>query len=184
MGRRLHQLRRGERHPGRFHDHDEPVQRHPCRRAVGSSATIRQSEPDPRFRGDDQLLSNGGSWAIGQVNNPQIYIAGSGSATTNGILGGWAIVNGSDFASYTAAQGVGRHGGPGFAGYTGNAGTAGARTDNVNVTATVANVTGRTINSLAIRDPGAMTYVNLNTLADTLTLGTGGLLINDAQTRA
>ena len=56
-------------------------------------------------------------------------------------------------------------------------------TDNITVNGTLANVTGRTINSLAIRNPGGATYVSLNTASDTLTLGSGGLLLNDAQTK-
>ena len=118
---------------------------------------------------------------IGQVNNPQIYIAGSGSATTNGILGGWAVYNGTSFAAYTAAQGVGALGAAGFPAYATDALTGGTAGDNININATVANVTGRTINSLTVSSPGGTPYVSLNTLADTLTLGSGGLLVNDSK---
>ena len=120
---------------------------------------------------------NGGTGAvtIGQVNNPQIFIAGSGSATANGILGGWAIYNSASFAAYSATQGVGGLGAAGFPAYATDALTAGVPTDNINTTATTTPVTTRTINSLSL-NPAAAISVTMNSGIDTLTIGTGGLL--------
>ena len=54
-------------------------------------------------------------------------------ALTNSLIGGWATVGGTDFASYNAAQGVGAIGSGGsFPGYSGDAITAGVPADNVN----------------------------------------------------
>ena len=123
-------------------------------------------------------FANGTGLTVGQVNNPMIFITGSGSATTNGILGGWAIYNGTDFAGYGANGVV-------ATGYsqTNNLSTS-AGTDNVQLNATLANATGGTINSVAIRSPGAQSWINLNTAASVLDVGTGGFLINDSNNKS
>ena len=119
-------------------------------------------------------FANGSNVTLGQVNNPMVFISGSGSATTNGMLGGWATYNGTAFAGYSATQGVGALGATGFTNYAGSL-TAGAATNNVNTTATTTGVTTTTINSLTLTASAAMS-VTMNSGTDTLTLGTGGLL--------
>ena len=89
-------------------------------------------------------------------NNPQIQIS-SAPSLVNNIIGGWAIVNGTDFASYLPTLGVGALGTAGFAGYDATlTNTFAGFTSNANanlkitVTGAVASVpTGsRTSNSL------------------------------------
>ncbi|MEA3212062.1 MAG: hypothetical protein QOE70_5119 [Chthoniobacter sp.] len=129
---------------------------------------------------------------LGQTaGNPHIFLAklnGNNFAAanlTNGIIGGWAISNGADFSSYTDAAGVVALGGVnGSPAYSGTALGAGVLTDNINTTATVQSVTGRTINSLAVRAPAAGTTIGLFDASQVLNIATGGLLINTAQTVA
>ncbi|OYW77350.1 MAG: hypothetical protein B7Z37_04705 [Verrucomicrobia bacterium 12-59-8] len=65
-----------------------------------------------------------------------------------------------------------------FGNYSANALTAGVLADNITVAASVGAVTSRTINSLRINTAAATT--TMNTLGDTLTIGSGGLLQNFA----
>ncbi len=119
----------------------------------------------------------------GGLDNAYVYF-NSAPALTNNIIAGWAVVNdstGSNFATYTAA-GVVALGGNGAAAYTGSI-LVSAGTDNVSSGASNSNIPGHTINSFAIRSPGGQVFENLNTATDMLTLGTGGLLINDAQNK-
>ena len=108
-------------------------------------------------------------------DNAQVFITAN-PPLTNGIIGGWAIVNGADFASYSATQGVGAVGTAGLSGtYSANLLTAGVPTDNISmaVSTTAGGVTTRTINSLKI---GTAATATLNDLNQMLTIGTGGLL--------
>jgi autotransporter-associated beta strand protein len=111
--------------------------------------------------------------ALGDTGH--IFIT-SAPALINNIIGGWATVNGADFASYSGTQGVGAMGTAGFPGYSGDALTAGVPTDNVNMTASVVGVTTRTINSLRITAGTA----TLNDNNQVLAIATGGLLVNSA----
>ena len=129
---------------------------------------------------------------LGQTSgNPHVFLtqvngtAFSASSLVNGIIGGWAISNGADFASYTNVGGVTPLGSSisGVAAYSGNTLAAGGATDNISINATIQNVTARTVNSVAIRNPGAATTVGLASAADVLNIGTGGLLFNDASTK-
>ncbi len=130
-----------------------------------------------------------GSGTMGATGaSPHVFLtqvngsAFSSSSLVNGIIGGWATVNGSDFASYVNASGVGAVGTTGYPAYSADALTAGVAADNINVTATVTDTGSRTINSLAIRNPNNATTVTL-AAGELLTIGTGGLLINDAQNK-
>ena len=97
------------------------------------------------------------------------------------MIGGWAIVNGADFASYSATQGVGAIGSGALPAYSPVRLRPSVPTDNVSVTATVPTSWRRTVNSACdSRSRHATAYVNLNTATDVLTLGSGGLLINDS----
>ncbi|MDB5320604.1 MAG: Autotransporter-associated beta strand repeat protein [Phycisphaerales bacterium] len=120
---------------------------------------------------------------VGQTGaNPHVFLTQvngqnySATGLTNGIIAGWATVNGTDFASYTNAAGVVAVGVNGAAGYSGNALTAGVATDNITVGATVLGVTSRTINSL--RFSGAFN-ATLSDATQVLNIGTGGLLSNN-----
>ena len=111
-------------------------------------------------------------------DNAQIFITNN-PTLTNGIIGGWAVVGGADFASYNAAQGVGAVGTTGMSGtYSADLLTAGVPTDNISmaVSTTAGGVTTRTINSLKIN---AAVAASMNDLNQLLTIGTGGLLVNN-----
>lgn len=122
------------------------------------------------------------------ASNPQILIT-SAPTLVNGIIGGWAVVGGADFASYrstvdpvTGAQGVGAlglsiNGTNPFGAYSANALTAGTATDNITLSASVGAVTSRTINSLRL---SAAATVTQSSLADALDISSGGLLTNGA----
>ncbi|MDI1315147.1 autotransporter-associated beta strand repeat-containing protein, partial [Prosthecobacter sp.] len=122
------------------------------------------------------------------ASNPQILITAA-PTLVNGIIGGWAVVGGTDFASYratmdpvTGAMGVGALGlslnstNP-FGAYSASALTAGSAIDNITIAASVGAVTSRAINSLRIT---AVSTATLNTLGDVLSITSGGLLTNGA----
>ena len=120
---------------------------------------------------------NGGGVTIGAAGaNPHVTIAGYSTGNlTNGIMGGGVIFNSSDFASYSNTAGV-----IALPAYAADALGAGVPTDNISVGATVQSVTSRTINSLAVRAPGAATVIALSDPTQTLNIATGGLLVNDS----
>ena len=93
----------------------------------------------------------------------------------NGILGGWATVNGTDFATYGTA-GVASPGQNGTAvGYTALPLALANATDNVSYTGTLATAfSSRTINSLRVYNNNLV--VPMASATDTLTLASGGLL--------
>jgi autotransporter-associated beta strand protein len=106
-------------------------------------------------------------------NNPHILFSTGTPTLNDNLIGGWATVGGSDFATYGA---------DGVAATTYSAtlitGST-AATDNINVSlAPVDTVTSRTLNSLKI---GAIT-IQMRTAGDALTLDTGGLLFAGAGT--
>src|SRR5207302_1517471 len=102
----------------------------------------------------------------------------------NGIIGGWAIAESGNFATYNATPINGAFGVIDLSytsasnAYSSNALTVGVATDNIHVSASVGAVTNRTINSLMINTAAAVS--TMNTQGDTLTIGTGGLLTNFA----
>ena len=115
-----------------------------------------------------------GQWG----GNGHVYINGSGTATTDGMLGGNIIANGADFASYLATQGVGALGTTNFPAYSGDLITAGLPADNINMTVstTAGGVTARTINAFRIN---AGVFATMNDLNQVLTIASGGLLVNN-----
>ena len=149
----------------------------------------------------------GGGLNNNQVQITNITPSGGSAATTtsllvNGILPAWITVNGSDFAGYlpsaiVGSQGVGALGSPNFPAYAApvvpapfvftavptaqilaNANSS----FNVSIGATVLPVAGRRVNSVAVRNPAAntTTVIPINLPTDTLTFGTGGLLLNSS----
>ncbi|NBV84958.1 MAG: hypothetical protein EBS01_01540, partial [Verrucomicrobia bacterium] len=122
-------------------------------------------------------FASSGSLGYGGISNPQLLLAG-GSALTNGILGGWAVVNGANFATYSnpGVLGGGSAGIMPFYAYTGSLGSTFVQTDNVllSVGTTVASGTA---NSLTI---GAVTATQ--SAGTTLVLASGGLLATGAAT--
>jgi autotransporter-associated beta strand protein len=109
-------------------------------------------------------------------------VAFNQASMVNGIIGGWAVVNGSEFASYRDTLGISALGNTaaGYAGYGAtdiNATTTAATNvnDGGNRTLTVS----KTINSLR-NAPGAAQTLTLGTATTpvTLTLGSGGYVTN------
>lgn len=125
---------------------------------------------------------------FGAVGGTSHFFLATAPTLANNIIGGWAVVNGADFAGYSASQGVGALGSGGtFPAYATDAITAGVATDNIQLSNTggttaspFVGITSRTINSLkTITNFG--TQVTLNSLSDELTLATGGLLQSSNQ---
>lgn len=119
---------------------------------------------------------------FGAMGGTSHFFAASAPTLTNSIIGGWAVVNGADFASYNAAQGVGAlASGGNFPGYSAGTLITGGATGNINITAGVndTNAASNTINSLAVRAPAAVTIVSLANPTELLSIQTGGLLVND-----
>lgn len=113
-------------------------------------------------------------------NNPRITFR-TAPTLNDEMIGGWALVNGSDFAGYNAAQGVGALGTTGFGAYTvrtgADIGTATA-VENVSITAgngTIATLGNLTINSLRLT-ASASTPALLQTAGTTLTIDSGGII--------
>ncbi|NBV35626.1 MAG: hypothetical protein EBR81_18000, partial [Proteobacteria bacterium] len=123
-----------------------------------------------------------GNNALGQtgLNTTQILLGSLNSAAptlTNSILGGWAIANSADFATWNAAQGVGALGSGTFAAYDVLASTGtftSSGTQNVKLLAAgTLSAGGQTMNSLNIAGAFGLTF---SAGTDTLTLTSGGLL--------
>ncbi|MFN5805244.1 MAG: hypothetical protein ACK467_06425, partial [Opitutia bacterium] len=126
--------------------------------------------------------------------NPQVVFTAA-PANTNGIIGGWAVINGADFANYrstvdpvTGAYGVGNlgfsyNGQNPFGAYSSNAITAGVATDNISTGANAGDITSRTVNSWAYRNAGntsgTANEIKMRSLDQLVSIGTGGLLINN-----
>ena len=113
------------------------------------------------------------------VDNPYIF-ASSGLGLTNGLVP-WATVGGADFATYNSTVGVlglGAAGGPGYT--TATLLTTTNPADNITVaTAAVSGINSVTINALRTQTTAPTFTFNAG---QTLTLGSGGLLINIAAT--
>jgi autotransporter-associated beta strand protein len=97
---------------------------------------------------------------------------------SNNIIGGWAVFE-REFASYTAAEGVGALNGPGYAGYSPNLLNNGTTSDNIRIAAvgTTSMSSNRTINTLAVVVAGATT-IDLG--GNTLNLAAGGLIASNS----
>jgi autotransporter-associated beta strand protein len=106
-----------------------------------------------------------------------VSTATAGGGLTNGILGGWATIGTSEFATYIPGLGIaplGAAGAPGYAAATTITALAQA-TDNIKIATAASSVaTDLTINSLAT-SIGAVGTVTI-TADKTLTLASGGLL--------
>ncbi|WP_395736830.1 autotransporter-associated beta strand repeat-containing protein [Prosthecobacter sp.] len=107
-----------------------------------------------------------------------------GGGLTNGIIGGWAVINTSDFATYIPGLGVAAMGANGALAYTNATSTVNTLniagpTDNISLNVAVTGNTvlvsnDLTINSLRL---GNVTGMTINIAASkTLTLASGGLL--------
>ena len=123
-----------------------------------------------------------GGFVASPTSAPRIVFTAA-PTLINGIIGGWATVNGTDWATYLTPGANAGYGGvialgsgsiPGYM-YSTAALSAGGATDNINQTGTTQlfGITSRTINSF--RNAGAASF-NLAGLDQTLTIATGGFL--------
>jgi len=146
------------------------------------------------------FVSNVGMGGSGNNNNARVLISavnGAGfSATqlTNGIIGGWAVVNGNSFATYKDGVGVGElssvvggnvfAGGNVFPAYNGGdlSSTTTQATWNINDASNRTLTLSKSVNSLRMANGGAAQTITLGsgTAAVTLSLGVG-LLTNTGQ---
>ncbi len=112
--------------------------------------------------------------------NPGTGTAAVTTTTANnaaGILGGWAVVNGSDWGRAGTANVNGGNNIVALAAYTGALPTTGGvTTDNDTLGASQAQTGAATINSLKISDSGASQSLDLNGNNVTFTSTSGGLL--------
>jgi autotransporter-associated beta strand protein len=129
------------------------------------------------------LNFTGNNPGLGGTNNSQIILTAA-PTLDDGIIGGWATVNGTDFASYIApsgvAGGVGALGMTGYPAYSTNNFTNGVAANNIRVFATATSAASPTFNSLNVAAAAATTL----TVSGTLTLATGGLLMNNGANAA
>lgn len=117
------------------------------------------------------------------INNTTLNGGATTALTLNdGLVGGWAVANGSDFLTYSATTGLGALGntGDGYAAYGSTDVTTATATQNVNDGTARTLATSKTINSWRMA-PGAA-IVNTYNQGVQLTVDTGGLLSNAAQT--
>ncbi|MEA3209273.1 MAG: hypothetical protein QOE70_2330 [Chthoniobacter sp.] len=109
----------------------------------------------------------------------------SEASLVNGLIGGWAIMNGSEFASYRDGQGLSRLGntGAGYPGYGSTNISTATATQNVNDGTSRTLATSITANSWRIA-PNAANTVTIGAAGapQTLTLACGGLLTNNNNT--
>ncbi|HEY5312820.1 MAG TPA: autotransporter-associated beta strand repeat-containing protein, partial [Pirellulales bacterium] len=128
----------------------------------------------------------GAGTQLGQVNQGQIIInelngaAFSAASLTNNIIGGWAVVDGTDFASYLDGSGVGALSTPGFPTYDATSMPAAtAPTENIkvsNTSITVPNVASYTLNTLDWSTNSASDTFTFSSSTGILNLAAGGLL--------
>ncbi|MDB6076147.1 MAG: Autotransporter-associated beta strand repeat protein, partial [Verrucomicrobiaceae bacterium] len=127
--------------------------------------------------------TNSAAATLGQLgSNPRVSFQNAPTLVNN-ILGGWAIVNGSEFASYDPtetspggpAYGIGALNAPGFPGYDGGvfpAASAPAQNIRLGAASTI-SAGGLVINSLNVAGAFDAAFGNASA---TLNLGAGGLL--------
>lgn len=116
------------------------------------------------------------------IDNRNKILFSTAPSLSNGILGGWATVGGTEFAAYDATNGIIT-----YAGYTTDSSeTTWAAAQNVKITGGTANKTttltaDRGINSLNIAAPTAGTTTNnLNLGGKALRVGSGGIIMSSA----
>lgn len=140
--------------------------------AVLTLASLAATDGGAYFRGQTATLGLPG-------DNPRVIVTANETAPnaglTNNILGGWASVDGTDFASYVPGQGVGALNQTGFAGYDGTTLPASsAPTQNIKLSA-AGTVPASTYGLNALSFSGNLDFTNAT---DTLSLTSGGLMRN------
>ncbi|HEY5314204.1 MAG TPA: autotransporter-associated beta strand repeat-containing protein, partial [Pirellulales bacterium] len=152
---------------------------------VGSSTLSLASLAQTAGSGGVVNFTNTGG-TLGTIgNNPQILV-GSAPALTNNLIGGWAIVNGADFAGYSPTLGVAALGTAGFAGYDFTlantfSGYTASATANLKITGVATSLIGaptgttamNSLNLVSTVTGGGISFTNAT---DTLNITSGGLL--------
>ena len=119
--------------------------------------------------------------------NPQMFLSKINSFSfdqtklVNGIIGGWAVVNGSEFATYKDTLGIGvkSNTGAGFVAYESTDTSTATALMNVNDGTNRTLAGARVINSFRSAAGAAQTItLGSNTAPSSLTIGSGGLLTN------
>ncbi|WP_396274880.1 beta strand repeat-containing protein, partial [Hyphomonas sp.] len=142
------------------------------------ASLTRQTGTSVNFTGTNLGLNN--YTATGVQGNSNLFIT-SAPTLSNNLIGGWAVVNGVDFATYTAAGGVGALGSGGtFANYDGLLMPAATRpTYNIRLTAAGAvPAIPYQLNALNLVGVG-LTFTS-DASANALNLVSGGLLKSGA----
>ncbi|MFM9000616.1 MAG: beta strand repeat-containing protein, partial [Opitutia bacterium] len=127
------------------------------------------------FTGASGQAGNAARITIGTLNGVSTATVGGG--LTNGIIGGWAVIGTSDFASYIPGLGVGALGANGFPAYSPAVVVSNSTlaTDNIKLNTTASSITADvTVNSLATSNVAVGT-VGIGA-GRTLTVGSGGVL--------
>jgi autotransporter-associated beta strand protein len=92
------------------------------------------------------FIGTGGT--LGQIgNNPRVLISG---LTSTPFIGGWAIVNGTDFAGYNQQTGVGALNALGYAGYDGSTPVGATSTQNIKTVAPTTITANTHLNSIVL----------------------------------
>ena len=143
------------------------------------------------FAGANGIIGTSTRVVVRNLNGVDLTVAGSPNAgLTGGILGGWAIVGTSDFATSIPGLGVAALGSDGFPTYSNltsatNTIALAAATDNVNINAAVTGAitvgADTTLNSLRMGNVASNT-VDI-AAGKTLTLTSGGLLLFSTATQ-
>ena len=127
------------------------------------------------FTGASGQAGSAARITIGSLNGVSTATVGAG--LTNDILGGWAIIGTSDFASYIPGLGVGPLGANGFPAYSPATVVSNTTlaTNNIKLNTGASTITANvTVNSLATSNVAVGT-VAING-GSTLTVGSGGIL--------
>ncbi|MGB8167196.1 MAG: autotransporter-associated beta strand repeat-containing protein [Chthoniobacteraceae bacterium] len=157
---------------------------------AGSTATVTIGNLTrvPDTFGTVNFNAGGGTLANTGLNNPHLLLStldGNPITTVNDLIGAWAVVTGSDFASARTSGGgfeIGAVGntGAGFNAYGSTDITTATALQNVNDGANRTLTASKTINTLRVA-PNAANTLTLNS-GVVLTLGAGGLLTNNNNT--
>ncbi|HYE19884.1 MAG TPA: autotransporter-associated beta strand repeat-containing protein, partial [Tepidisphaeraceae bacterium] len=122
------------------------------------------------------------------LNLRNVGVAGSGGrlkfatppTLSNRIIGGWAVVGGNEFATYSAGTGVGALGQAGFASYDATSLAGATAAQNVRITgAGAVTAGGQSVNTLVMSGNAPVTFA---AGTDTLNLVGGGLIKIGANT--
>jgi autotransporter-associated beta strand protein len=157
---------------------------------VGNLVRTAADRPTMNFQGWSQRNSSGGTNTMGQIGlnaSTLIYLskvngtAFTAANTVNGIIGGWAVVSGDTFATYSDTYGVGQMGQANATAFTtGLLSDATVATGNYSDGTTALTLAGAKVANSWRMAPGAAQTITFSAGAS-LTLG-AGIVTNANQT--